>query len=133
MIKVSKTALIAAPAEEVWESIRDFNGLPKFVPPIVDSKMQGSGVGAVRRLTFADGHEAVETLEELDDEQMTLRYSLENAPRPFRNYEATMHLERLEGDRCQLHWSSTFEAAEASLRRKPAAGPKGFTRQASKG
>ena len=112
MIKVNKTALIAAPAEEVWESVRDFNGLPKFVSLIAESKMQVSGLGAVRSLTFADGHEAVETLKELDDELMTLRYSLENAPRPFRDYEATMHLARLDGDRCQLDWSSTFEASE---------------------
>ena len=55
MAKVSMMKELNASADEVWKTISDFNGLPKFVAALADSRMEGSGVGAVRTLTLKDG------------------------------------------------------------------------------
>jgi hypothetical protein len=124
MIAVTKRELIGAPVAEVWKTIRDFNGLTKFVSLIASSSVEGTGVGAVRTLKFTDGQEAVETLEEFDEATMTVCYSLVDEPsRPFRDYSATMRL-RPYGDReCEIEWFGTFEpqggASEMEARQGP--------------
>ena len=127
MIQVQKKAIIQAPAQRVWQSIRDFDGLPAFVSLIAKSTTEGEGVGAVRTLIFQDGHEAVETLEHLDDEAMTLRYSLFDAlERPFKSYVAAMALDAIDEDRCELTWSSRFEAQGGATEEEAKAGPEGL-------
>ena len=113
MISVSKKATINAAADDVWKTISDFNGLPRFVSLIIDSKVEGEGIGAVRTITLADGQQGEETLRSLDNENMTLSYSLADDPgRPFKGYVATMKLVALGDNECELEWSSTFDAQE---------------------
>ena len=127
MIHVQKKATIHAPAQHVWETIRDFNGLPAFISLIAKSTTEGEGVGAVRTLVFQDGHVAVETLESLDDEAMRLRYALFDAPdRPFKGYVATMQLDAVDAGSCELTWSSQFEAQDGVTEEEAKAGPEGL-------
>ena len=55
MIKVYRSAIINAAADEVWKLVRDFNGLPKWHPAIATSEIEGGlpadRVGCVRRFT----------------------------------------------------------------------------------
>jgi len=113
MASVSMKTEIAAPADAVWDAIRDFNGLPKFVAAIATSTMEGTGVGAVRTLTFGDGGQVVERLESLDEPARTLSYSIVESPLPLTDYLSTMAVRDLGGGRCELAWSSTFEPAGA--------------------
>ena len=127
MISVSKKASINASADEVWNTISDFNGLPRFIPLIVDSRVEGEGVGAVRTITLQDGQQGVETLEHLDDQTMTLRYSLKDDPaRPFKGYVSTMKLVSLGDNLCELEWSSTFEAQGGASEEEAKALPSGL-------
>ncbi|MCI0487524.1 MAG: SRPBCC family protein [Blastocatellia bacterium] len=127
MISVSKKATINAAAADVWKTISDFNGLPRFVLLIVDSKVEGEGVGAVRTITLQDGQQGVETLSFLDDENMTLRYSLADDPgRPFKGYVATMKLTALGDNECELEWSSAFEAQGGASEEEAKALPAGL-------
>ena len=111
MIELRKVGTIKAHAAEVWETVRDFNGLPRFMSLVAGSTIEGSGIGAVRTLTLADGHIVVETLEELDNEAMFLRYSLLDDPtRPFGHYMARMKVTSLDENHCGIEFLSTFEA-----------------------
>ena len=38
MIRVYTSSVIDAPADAVWEQVRDFNGLPQWHPCIADSR-----------------------------------------------------------------------------------------------
>ena len=121
------TAAIEAGAADVWETVRDFNGLPKFVSAVAESNTEGEGVGAVRTLILQDGHVAIETLEHLDDSSMTLKYSLENDPgRPFQDYAATMQVRDRGDGRCELTWSSSFNAREGISEEDAKALPSGL-------
>ncbi len=114
MAKVSMNTTINASADEVWKTIRDFNGTPKYIAAIASSTMEGSGVGALRTLTLQDGGPpVVETLERLDEQARILSYSILNSPLPLEGYVATMELRDLGESRCELKWSSTFEAKGA--------------------
>lgn len=114
MAAVSMVATIAAPADKVWETVRDFNGLPKWIAPIAKSALEGSGVGAVRTLTLGDGAQVTERLESFDEGQRALSYRILSAPLPLGNYVATMQVRELGPGRCEVAWSSTFDPKGAS-------------------
>lgn len=110
MAKVAMKKSLNASAGEVWKTISDFNGLPKFVAAIVDSKMEGSGIGAVRTLTLQDGGPPIiEKLESLDHQTRSLSYSIVESPLPLEDYLATVELRDLGEDHCEITWSSSFE------------------------
>jgi hypothetical protein len=120
MATISMKATFNASADEVWKTIKDFNGLPKFIAAITKSDMKGAGIGAVRTLTLATGGPPIaEKLEKLDEKARTLSYSIVESPLPIEKYFATMELKALGKGQCQLNWSSTFE-------------PKGVTEEAAK-
>lgn len=109
MTSVSLKTRIQAPAEKVWQTVGDFNGLPKFVEAATKSSMEGEGVGALRTLTLPDGAEIVEKLESLDDEAKSLSYSILSGPLPVDGYIANMKISAAGAEACELEWSSTFE------------------------
>jgi hypothetical protein len=110
MAKVSMKTILNASAEKTWKTVSDFNGLPKFVAAIVDSKMEGFGIGAVRILTLQDGGPPiVEKLESQDDQTHTLSYSIVESPLPLDRYLATVEVRDLGENHCEVVWSSSFE------------------------
>ena len=115
MLNVTMKTKVNASPQQVWDTIKDFNGLPKFIAAIADSTMQGSGVGAVRTLTLQEGGPPiVERLESFDEQARTLSYSIIKSPLPLTQYLATMEVHDLGGSQCELVWSSTFQAVGAS-------------------
>ncbi len=115
MAKVDMSATINASVEEVWEVLRDFNGLPRFMGAITRSTMEGKGIGAVRTLTLQGGGPPIkEKLESLDDGAKTLTYSIVAAPLPVRDYLSRMELNEAAPGKCRLSWSSTFAPSGAS-------------------
>jgi hypothetical protein len=114
MSKVSMSTRLHASADQVWKVLRDFNGLPVFVAAIKKSTMEGSGVGAVRTLTFeGGGPPVVEKLEKLDDQAKTLSYSIITSPLPVKDYFSTMEVMDVGAGQCELKWYSTFEPKDA--------------------
>ncbi len=113
-MNVTMQTTLEAPAEEVWQIVGDFNGLPRFVAAATKSRMEGEGVGALRTLTLPDGNEIVERLEAYDDDARTLSYSIVSGPLPVKDYHSTMKVSPLSETRCEVTWSSTFEAAGVS-------------------
>tara|TARA_B100001750_G_scaffold153903_2_gene123449 strand:+ start:1293 stop:1715 length:423 start_codon:yes stop_codon:yes gene_type:complete len=114
MTEVSRNARIEAGAADVWALVSDFDGLPKWLPPVAASETAGDGVGAVRTVTMQDGAKVVERLEALDADAMTYTYSMtDSGSLPIGDYESTVRV-RPDGDGCTVTWSSTFEPAGAS-------------------
>lgn len=109
MTSVNMKTTINAPADEVWKTVSDFNGLGKFVAAVADSSVDGSGVEAKRTLTLQDGAQIVEKLKSLDDGARTLKYSILSGPLPVDNYLSTVEVKELGPSECEVCWSSTFE------------------------
>ena len=110
---VSMKATIPASSAAVWETLRDFNGLQKFLPAITGSTVQGASVGAVRTLTIQGGAQFVERLEAYDEIERSFTYSIVTSPLPISGYLSTMRVRQLDNASCEVLWSSFFQAAGA--------------------
>jgi hypothetical protein len=114
MAEVIVSGIIKAEAEQVWKSVSNFNGLDKLVEAVIDCTTEGSGIGAVRTLTLADGGEVKEKLESLDPDRHLLTYSIKESPMPIENYKGTMQVKKLENGKSKFIWSSTFDAQDGT-------------------
>jgi hypothetical protein len=108
------SAVIDAPVERVWRVIRDFNGLPAWIPAIVRSEIEGGrsddAVGAIRSFFLADGTNVREQLVALDDQAFTQTYTFVTPSFPVENYVATMRLAPVsETAGTFVEWSARFD------------------------
>ncbi len=90
------SGIVPGDVEQVWRRVRDFDGLASWHPTIADSEIEpgpGAGeVGAIRRLTLADGGVVREQLLTLDDVDHSYTYRILDSPFPVRSYVSTIRL-----------------------------------------
>jgi hypothetical protein len=111
------SAVIPASADEVWAVVRLFDGLPTWHPGIaassLDSGVEGQ-VGAVRRLTLADGGIVVEDLLALDDPGRSCTYSILESPFAVRRYVSTIRVAPVtDTGQAFVEWWTEFDADAA--------------------
>jgi hypothetical protein len=114
MAKAYASIIIDAPVEAVWPVIRDFNGLPNWVPGVAGSSIEGGRdadtVGCVRVLTLGSGATCSERLLSLDDSRYVLSYSVVQQLFPITDHRAVIELIPVtSGERTFVQWSATFE------------------------
>ena len=122
MPEVLSSAVIPAPPESVWRTVRDFDGLPAWHPAIATSTLAaGAGaaeVGAVRTLTLADGGTVVERLVALDDHGRSLVYAIVESPFPVSGYRSTIRVVPLTATgESFVEWSLVFDCDPADAER----------------
>src|SRR3954447_11742590 len=78
---ITARGTIDHPIDAVWEVLRDFAGLKAWHPQLLTCETEGTGIGAVRRVTLKDGRGAAERLEVLDADRHVLAYSVVDAVR----------------------------------------------------
>ena len=110
MAEVMCTEEVPVSVDAVWALLSDFNGLDKWLGAVTSSSMEGSGVGALRTLTLADGGTIVEKLESYDDAARSLSYSIVSGPLPVKDYRSTIQVTPIDGEHCQVEWGSTSTA-----------------------
>jgi len=114
MVKISKSTILEAPVETVWEVLRDFNGHDQWHPIVADSVIEkgwpSDRIGCVRRFHLQDGSELRELLLTLSDADMAFSYCLLDTPVPLLNYVAHVRLAPVtDGDMTFWHWESRFD------------------------
>lgn len=117
MPRVRVTGKVAAPAATVWRFAGDFDGLPNWIPGILKSRKEGSGVGQLRHLEikWKGPRWAIERQESRDDERFVLTYSIVDTTLPVRDYLSTFRLvPSADGKSCTLDWSAEFQAKDAT-------------------
>lgn len=94
---------IQAPADTVWDSLRDFGALHTRVAPgfILDTVVEGD----VRTVTFAGGLVLRERLIALDDDRRRIAYSILSDT--FEHHSASNTV-IAEGDHCRFVWVVDF-------------------------
>ncbi len=122
MIKVYTSSVIDASADAVWAHIRDFNGLPKWHPAIVESRIEGNWpsdrVGCIRNFQLRDGGSIREQLLTLSDYDYQCSYSILESPMGVDNYIATLKLTPVtDGNRTFAEWSAEFDTPPGQERR----------------
>jgi len=113
MARVYVSTVIAASAEQVWERVRDFNGLPKWHPRIRDSRIEDAlpadKVGCIRNFHLQNGDTIREQLLGLSDYDLFYSYAILESPMPLEDYVATLRLTPVtDGARCFVEWSAEF-------------------------
>ena len=116
MALVYASSVIAAPAARVWETIRDFNGMPNWHPAIAESRIEAGApadqVGCVRAFRLRDGGFIRERLLALSDYDFSCSYAILESPMGVENYIATLKLTPItDGDRTFAEWSAEFDCA----------------------
>lgn len=97
-----------APIEHLWQLISNFNGLAKFHVAIVESRVEGEGIGSIRTLDFVDGATVVEELVSIDHGEFKLIYRIIDSPFPFTEYVSTMKLTAPNSLQTDFEWSANF-------------------------
>jgi hypothetical protein len=114
MAKAYASIIVDAPVEAVWPVVRDFNGLPNWVPGVVGSSIEGGrdadSVGCVRLLTLGNGATCSERLLALDDSRYLVSYAFVQPLFPIIGHRAVIELIPVtSGERTFVQWSATFE------------------------
>jgi len=113
MQKVTRSAIIDAPIERVWEILRDFNSHTAWHPVVAESEIEGGEpsdrVGCVRNFVLRDGARIREQLIALNDSHHTFTYCILESDVPLERHVATVQLKPVtDGRRTFRHWQSTF-------------------------
>jgi len=108
------SSVIGAPADRVWQRIRDFNGLPSWHPAIAESRIESGApadqIGCVRAFRLRDDGVIREKLLGLSDYDFSVTYSILESPMGVTNYVATLKLTPItDGDRSFAEWSAEFD------------------------
>lgn len=120
MGKCYNSAVINAPCDKVWKTIRNFHDLT-WAPGVIAKvaavgDLKGDQIGAKRVLNDAFH----ETLLSLDDHERTLSYSIDDGPGPVsknavRNYIGRVRVSPItENNAAFIEWQSTYDSAEAA-------------------
>lgn len=121
MIRVYTSSVIDAAADDVWQQVRDFNGLPSWHPGIAESRieagMPSDRLGCVRNFRTRDGGVIREQLLTLSDFEYECTYSILESPMGVENYIATLKLTPItDGNRTFAEWSAEFDCAPSRER-----------------
>ena len=116
------SGVVPASADAVWSLVRDFNGLPGWLPAVSASELteggSGTDVGAVRRLTLGDGGIVVERLLELHDAERRCTYEILESPFAVRRYVSTFRVAPVTASgEAFVEWWSEFDADAADEQR----------------
>jgi len=105
---MSESAIINASPAKIWEVIRSFDGVERYIPMVIKSEINGNHAGCERRCNIQLGPNQtanmVERLDSIDDNTMTLKYSIIDAPPPFPGLKGEVKVSDHEG-KSEVIWS----------------------------
>jgi hypothetical protein len=113
LAKVFVSAVVDAQAAEVWTVVRDFNGLPGWLPVAAESRIEQNArpdqIGCVRNFSLKDGGRIRERLLALSDFDFSMTYAILESPMGVEDYVSTLRLFPVtDGDRSYVEWSAEF-------------------------
>lgn len=102
MASIQKQILIAAPADRVWDALRDFGALHERLAPgfAVDLRLDNGD----RIVTFASGAVLREVLVTCDEDERRLVWSIVGGP--YRHHNGSAQVIEEPGGGCRFVWTS---------------------------
>ncbi|MEM6693903.1 MAG: SRPBCC family protein [Pseudomonadota bacterium] len=112
-MKTEVIQTIEASPEDVWETISQGGEVHRwFTGVITTCELTGSGEGAERRCTMADGAALEERIIEVDHDRMRFRYAIDKHPLPATDVVATIQVTELPGGNTQVTWGADYSVTE---------------------
>ncbi len=110
---IAEKYIINAQADKVWDTLKSFDYVEKYLPLVQKTEVEGSGVGATRICTIAqpDGStgKLSEKIESLDESQKTISISIADGVLPATNAVVTFKINALDGNETELEFSASAE------------------------
>lgn len=103
---------VACDAARLWSVVGNFAGFDAFIPALSHIEMTGTGVGALRRKFFHDGHHVVEQLNSWDDEAMCMTWTTLYNTLGVARLWASMRVEALDAQRSRATWTLIGEPVD---------------------
>jgi hypothetical protein len=102
MASIHKDIPIDAPAQQVWDAVRDFGAVHTRLAPgfVIDAKLDGES----RIVTFANGLVARELLVDCDDERQRLVYAV--ISERVTQHSASIQIVADGETRCRMIWTT---------------------------
>jgi len=72
--KVAEEIVVAAPADKIWDAIKEPCKMKQWHPDVVDCKSEGEGKGATFKLTLKNGGWINATVKKLNDKKMLFAF-----------------------------------------------------------
>ncbi len=117
MVKVFVSSVIDAPADKVWNIVRDFNAMPNWHPAIARSMIEGGrasdAIGCIRSFYLQDGAHIREQLLMLSDFDFHFSYSIIESDLDLQDYVADLKLTPItDGNRTFGEWTAEFNTTQ---------------------
>jgi len=109
-ILVKKT--IDIPAKDVWETVRSFDRVERYVAIVKSSTIQGSGAGCQRTCSVQFGEQeakVVERLDNIDDDKKILQYTISEAPPSFQGLQFQIQIISLDEAKSEVQISTELQ------------------------
>jgi len=111
-MSIEHSIVINAPPEVVWEVVSDFNGLPRWLSTISESRIvlgKNRQVGAIRELTRANGTKVQEKLIAYEPWNMSLGYTYIGGQVGATDYFPTMTVSDARDGKSKVVWKARFK------------------------
>lgn len=118
MTRIFVSAVIDAPVEKVWATVRDFNAMPDWHPRFsrshIEDGLASDTIGCVRNFDIVDGGGTIrERLLMLSDKEHSFEYCILDSPLPVENYVAKLTLTPVTvGNRTLGVWVAEFDMTD---------------------
>jgi hypothetical protein len=105
-----EAVVIDAPADQVWDIVKGWDGLHKWHPVFGDTRILagGMGIGSIRELTIKDGPKFTEELLSFDNAGQSLQYKIIDSPLPVVDYLSTIRVLEISPTRSELAWMASW-------------------------
>lgn len=116
-LHVTESVQIKAPADKVWDAVKDFDGLNKWHPGFSADELVSGGngkVGAVRKITVKDGPSFTEKLTAYDAAHHSYRYIIVESPLPITDYASSISVRPGTGGMTKVVWKGSFKRKNPS-------------------
>lgn len=105
---------IAASPESLWRAIKGFSSVADWNPMVQAVRAEGDDVGSLRQIEVAGAGRFVERLDELDDGERVIRYSILESPLPVDDCLVEVRVRDNGDGTATVEWKSSFESTAAS-------------------
>ncbi|MBE9049165.1 SRPBCC family protein [Nostocales cyanobacterium LEGE 11386] len=107
---------ISGKTDAIWETISAGGNVHKWFPMVIHScQLQGTGEGASRFCTMADGNELEERIVEVNHAARRFRYTVDKHPLPAKDVIAFIEVKNAGDGRTFISWGAEFEASEEAV------------------
>ncbi|MFI0789788.1 SRPBCC family protein [Streptomyces lydicus] len=116
MHTLTRTTVVTADPDDVWQVIGTFGGLsdwhPLLPPSVIEDGADPETPGAIQAFSV-NGHVVIrERLLEKDDSRRMFRYTIHESAVPVSDYVSTLSVHPHDAG-AEIRWVATYEAADA--------------------